>query len=83
MVEVMLPLTLLVAAGALWPRFFADAQVAVMRTQLNRLVSMMTVLLLADRFRLDAPATALLIGWSTIGFWLTLPILMALGLVTA
>jgi predicted permease len=37
-VEVMLPLTLLVAAGALWPRFFADADVAVMRTQLNRLV---------------------------------------------
>ena len=44
--------------------------------------SMMTVLLLADRFRLDAPAAALLIGWSTIGFWLTLPLLMALGLVT-
>ena len=38
MVEVMLPLTLLVAAGAFWPRFFADAEVAVMRTQLNRLV---------------------------------------------
>jgi predicted permease len=38
MVEVMLPLTLLVAAGAFWPRFFADANVAVMRTQLNRLV---------------------------------------------
>ncbi len=38
MVEVMLPLTLLVAAGAFWPRFFADSQVAVLRTQLNRLV---------------------------------------------
>ena len=38
MVEVMLPVTLLVAAGAFWPRFFADAEVAVMRTQLNRLV---------------------------------------------
>ena len=37
-VEVMLPLTLLVAAGAFWPRFFADADLAVMRTQLNRLV---------------------------------------------
>lgn len=43
--------------------------------------SMMTALLLADRFRLDSPAAALLIGWSTILFWLTLPILMALGLV--
>ena len=26
MIEVMLPLSLLVAAGALWPRVFADAQ---------------------------------------------------------
>src|SRR5215207_7601140 len=34
----MLPLTLLVAGGALWPRFFDDADVALMRTQLNRLV---------------------------------------------
>jgi predicted permease len=43
--------------------------------------SMMTVLLLADRFRLDSAAAALLIGWSTILFWLTLPAMMALGLV--
>jgi predicted permease len=42
--------------------------------------SMMTVLLLADRFRLDAAAAALLIGWSTILFCLSLPLLMALGL---
>jgi predicted permease len=40
---------------------------------------MMTALLLADRFRLDAPAAALLIGWSTILFWLTLPLIMAFG----
>jgi predicted permease len=38
MVEVMLPLALLVAAGALWPRIFADAQPDVLRTQLNRVV---------------------------------------------
>jgi hypothetical protein len=42
--------------------------------------SMMTALLLADRFRLDSEAAALLIGWSTILFWLTLPLLMAFGL---
>jgi len=42
---------------------------------------MLTALLLADRFRLDAAATALLIGWATILFWLTLPVIMALGLV--
>lgn len=38
MIEVMLPLTLLVAAGAFWPRIYADAQADVLRTQLNRIV---------------------------------------------
>ncbi|MBI2312315.1 MAG: AEC family transporter [Betaproteobacteria bacterium] len=42
---------------------------------------MMTTLLLADRFRLDHGAAALLIGWSTILFWLTLPLAMAVGLI--
>jgi hypothetical protein len=36
-------------------------------------------LLLADRFKLDSGAAALLIGWSTILFWLTLPLIMAFG----
>ncbi|MCQ9374586.1 hypothetical protein NMQ14_10030 [Methyloversatilis sp. XJ19-13] len=40
----------------------------------------MTSLLLAKRFRIDAAASALLIGWSTLLFWLSLPLLMALGL---
>jgi predicted permease len=43
--------------------------------------SMMTALLLAERFRLDSAAAALLIGWSTILFWMTLPVLMAFGLI--
>lgn len=43
--------------------------------------AMMTALLLADRFRLDAQAAALLIGWSTILFWLSLPLTLALGLI--
>jgi len=38
MIEVMLPLTLLVAAGAFWPVFFRDTPVAALRTQLNNLV---------------------------------------------
>lgn len=42
---------------------------------------MMTSLLLADRFRLDHEAAALLIGWSTILFWVTLPLAMAVGLI--
>jgi predicted permease len=41
--------------------------------------AMMTALLLADRFKLDSGAAALLIGWSTILFWLTLPLIMAFG----
>ena len=43
--------------------------------------AMVTVLLLAERFNLDAEAAALLIGWSTILFWLTLPLTLALGLI--
>jgi len=43
--------------------------------------AMVTTLLLAERFRLDSRAAALLIGWSTILFWLSLPLVMAVGLV--
>lgn len=43
--------------------------------------AMMTTLLLADRFKLDSGAAALLIGWTTILFWLTLPLVMAPGLI--
>lgn len=43
--------------------------------------TMMTALLLADRFRLDHEAAALLIGWSTVAFWLTLPLCLTLGLI--
>lgn len=46
---------------------------------LSSVPTMLTLLVLAERFRLDAPAAALLIGWSTIFFWLTLPLLMSLG----
>ena len=38
MVQVMLPLSLLVCAGALWTRFFPDTDVEQMRSSLNRLV---------------------------------------------
>jgi len=43
--------------------------------------AMMTALLLADRFRLDSAAAALLIGWTTILFWFSLPVTLALGLI--
>jgi predicted permease len=35
--------------------------------------TMLMAILLADRFRLDNEAAALMIGWSTMLFWLTLP----------
>jgi hypothetical protein len=40
---------------------------------------MVTALLLAERFKLDSRAAALLIGWSTILSWLSLPLIMAIG----
>jgi malate permease and related proteins len=40
-----------------------------------------TTLLLADRFRLDHGAAALLVGWSTILFWITLPLALSVGLI--
>jgi len=43
--------------------------------------TMVATLVLADRFHLDHSAAALLIGWSTIFFWITLPLCMALGLI--
>ena len=43
--------------------------------------AMMTALIMADRFRLDGAAAALLIGWSTILFWFSLPLTLALGLI--
>jgi predicted permease len=35
--------------------------------------TMLMAILLADRFRLDSEAAALMIGWSTLLFWFTLP----------
>jgi malate permease and related proteins len=43
--------------------------------------AMVTTLLLADRFRLDHGAAALLVGWSTILFWITLPLALSVGLI--
>jgi predicted permease len=39
------------------------------------------LLILAHRFDLDVPAAALLIGWSTLLFWMSLPLLLGLGLI--
>jgi malate permease and related proteins len=41
----------------------------------------MGLLILAHRFDLDISAAALLVGWSTLLFWLSLPLLLGLGLI--
>lgn len=41
----------------------------------------MGLLILAHRFDLDVPAAALLIGWSTLLFWVSLPLLLGFGLI--
>lgn len=71
-----------IVAWALGPLFFeapGDAQYSA--TVLAAVPGMLTLLMLADRFELDAPEAALFIGWSTIVFWLTLPVLLGLGIV--
>lgn len=74
----LVPLT----AWLLGPLLFAqhgDAQQAAV--VLATVPAMVTLLMLADRFDLDAPEAALFIGWSTILFWVTLPLLLSLGVV--
>jgi len=70
MVEVMLPLALLVAAGALWPRFFPDAPIAAMRTQLNRLVLYLFYPCILFAIAATTPITASL---------LSVPLLVGIG----
>ncbi len=61
--------------------FAAPGEAQYSATVLASVPVMLTLLMLADRFDLDAPEAALFIGWSTILFWLALPVLLALGVV--
>jgi malate permease and related proteins len=72
------PLIVWGAAYVLFPRM-GEAQYAAVVEACTP--PMVTALLLADSFKLDAAATALLIGWATILFWATLPLIMGLGLI--
>jgi len=74
----LMPVLVWCAARLLYPPM-AEAQYAAVAQAASP--GMVTALLLADRFRLDASAAALLIGWTTILFWLTLPLVMALGMI--
>jgi len=69
-------------AWAIGPLFFdAAGEAQYSATVLAAVPGMLTLLMLADRFDLDASEAALFIGWSTIVFWLTLPVLLGLGIV--
>ena len=72
------PVIVWLAAGSLYAPVKEAQYAAVVEAATP---AMMTTLLLADRFRLDAQAAALLIGWTTILFWVTLPVIMALGMI--
>ncbi len=74
----LMPVLVWCAAQLLYPPM-AEAQYAAVAQAASP--GMVTALLLADRFRLDAGAAALLIGWTTILFWVTLPLVMALGMI--
>ena len=73
-----MPAIVWLAAGAIY-RPTGEAQYAAVIE--GATPGMVTALLLAERFKLDSRAAALLIGWSTILFWLSLPLIMLVGLV--
>jgi predicted permease len=66
------------AAAALIFDTRGEAQVAAVVE--GAVPAMMTTLILAGRFHLDEEAAALAIGWTTLLYWVTLPLLVALGL---
>ena len=73
-----MPVIVWLAAGALFPQM-GEAQYASVVEAATP--AMMTTLLLADRFKLDSATAGLIVGWTTLLFWLSLPVIMALGMI--
>jgi predicted permease len=73
-----MPVLVWCSAGALYPQLQEAHYAAVVEAATP---AMMTTLLLADRFKLDTATAGLIVGWTTLLFWLTLPVIMALGLI--
>ncbi len=73
-----MPVIVWLAAGTLFPQMGQAQYAAVVEATTP---AMMTTLLLADRFKLDSATAGLIVGWTTLLFWLTLPVIMALGMV--
>ena len=73
-----MPVIVWLAAGALFPQMGEAQYAAVVEAATP---AMMTTLLLADRFKLDSATAGLMVGWTTLLFWLSLPVIMALGMI--
>ena len=73
-----MPVMVWVAAGALFPQRGEAQYAAVVEAATP---AMMTTLLLADRFKLDSAMAGLIVGWTTLLFWLSLPVIMAMGMI--
>ena len=73
-----MPVMVWLAAGQLFPKMEQAQYAAVVEAATP---AMMTTLLLADRFKLDSAMAGLIVGWSTLLFWLTLPLIMGLGMI--
>ena len=74
MVQVMLPLGLLVAAGGVWPVVFKDVQVEAVRTELNRITLYLFYPCIIFAFAATTPIT-----WDL----LTVPLLHGVGTLLA
>jgi len=66
----LMPLLAWIAAKLLFAPANEPQYAAVIETAMP---TMLTILILTDRFHLDTEAGALLVGWSTLLFWFTLP----------
>ena len=73
-----MPVLVWCAADTLYPHMHEAHYAAVVEAATP---AMMTTLLLADRFKLDTATAGLMVGWTTLLFWLTLPVIMALGMI--
>ena len=73
-----MPVLVWLSAGALYPQLQEAHYAAVVEAATP---AMMTTLLIADRFKLDSATAGLVVGWTTLLFWITLPVIMALGLI--
>ncbi|MBM3340762.1 MAG: AEC family transporter [Betaproteobacteria bacterium] len=73
-----MPLIVWLAARELFPVMGQAQYAAVVEATTP---AMMTTLLLADRFKLDSATAGLIVGWTTVLFWLSLPLVMGLGMI--